>query len=34
MPTFQVMPILINMEMKEVVKLLAGSRVHLFKDLG
>ncbi|MBR7053022.1 MAG: DNA-processing protein DprA [Bacteroidaceae bacterium] len=34
MPTYQVMPILINMEMKEVVKLLAGSRVHLFKDLG
>ena len=34
MPTYQVMPILINLEMKEVVKLLAGSRVHLFKDLG
>ena len=29
MPTYQVMSILINLEMKEVVKLLAGSRVHL-----
>ena len=33
-PTYQVMSILITLEMKEVVKLLAGSRVHLFKNLG
>ena len=34
MPTHQVMSILVALEMKEVVKMLAGSRVHLFKNLG